>query len=369
MPKGFTYSDQWDKEIKRLERIVRKFEKEGFTFSSSPIPEKPKRVTHKALLSIQVITPKIVKTFASTTAPLRPEPQDKVNRSTRTAQYEGGSIIQAPSTPDTRLSPEELKRIRHAAAKKAAATRKAREALLPKEQREALRAKRAAQASTVFGKRTTQQLSQAAKKAAATRKAREALLPKEQREALRAKRVAQARKNFFPELSVPSTTARQAPILTNEQIMEALKRGRDTKPYAPRIEDVVSSTIESFLTLTGGESAPGESTYFEALYEIENISHQFRWNEQKEYHIRYANILRNLLEEAITREGYKACMKRIFENSARFQIDVQIILYASDQNLIEAHLASVAELFKGASLSVDEASDVSDISENLTDDE
>ena len=323
MPKGFTYSDQWDKEIKRLERIVRKFEKEGFTFSISPIPEKPKRVTHKALLSIQAITPKIVKTFASTTAPLRPEPQDKTRRSSRIAQYEGGSIIQASTSPDTRLSPKELKRIRHAAAKKAAATRKAREALLPKEQREALRAKRAAQ----------------------------------------------ARKNFFPELSVPSTTARQAPILTNEQIMEALKRGRDTKPYAPRIEDVVSSTIESFLTLTGGESAPGESTYYEALHEIENIADQFRWNEQKEYHIRYANILRNLLEEAIAREGYKACMKRIFENSARFQIDVQIILYASDQNLIEAHLASVAELFKGASLSVDEASDVSDISENLTDDE
>ena len=368
MPKGFTYSDQWDKEIKRLERIVRKFEKEGFTFSISPIPEKPKRVTHKSLLSIQAITPKIVKTFASTTAPLRPESQDKTRRSNRTAQYEGGSIIQT-SSPDTRLSPEELKRIRQAAAKKAAATRKAREALLPKEQREALRAKRAAQASTVFGKRTSQQISQAAKKAAATRKAREALLSKEQREALRAKRAEQARKKFFPELSVPSTTARQAPILTNEQIMAALKRDRSSKPYAPRIEDVVSSTIESFLTLTGGESVPGESTYYEALHEIENIADQFRWNEQKEYHIRYANILRNLLEEAIAREGYKPCMKRIFENSARFQIDVQIILYASDQNLIEAHLASVAELFKGASLSVDEASDVSDISENLTDDE
>lgn len=368
MPKGFTYSDQWDREIKRLQRIVRKFEKEGFTFSTSPIPEKPKRVTHKSLLSIQAITPKIVKTFASTTSPLRPESQDKITRPTRTTQYEGGSIIEG-SSPDTRLSPEELKRIRHAAAKKAAATRKAREALLSKEQREALRAKRAAQASTVFGKRTSQQISQAAKKAAATRKAREALLSKEQREALRAKRAEQARKNFFPELSVPSTTARQAPILTSDQIMEALKRGRDSKPYAPRIEDVVSSTIESFLTLTGGESVPGESTYYEALHEIENIADQFRWNEQKEYHIRYANILRNLLEEAIAREGYKSCMKRIFENSARFQIDVQIILYASDQNLIEAHLASVAELFKGASLSVDEASDVSDISENLTDDE
>lgn len=368
MPKGFTYSDQWDREIKRLQRIVRKFEKEGFTFSTSPIPEKPKRVTHKSLLSIQAITPKIVKTFASTTSPLRPESQDNITRPSRTVQYEGGSIIE-PSSPDTRLSPEELKRIRHAAAKKAAATRKAREALLPKEQREALRAKRAAQASASFGKLTSQQKSQVAKKAAATRKAREALLSKEQREVLRAKRAAQARKNFFPELSVPTTTASQAPILTNEQIMAALKRGRDSKPYAPRIEDVVSSTIESFLTLTGGESVPGESTYYEALHEIENIADQFRWNEQKEYHIRYANILRNLLEEAIAREGYKPCMKRIFENSARFQIDVQIILYASDQNLIEAHLASVAELFKGASLSVDEASDVSDISENLTDDE
>ena len=322
MPKGFTYSDQWDREIKRLQRIVRKFEKEGFTFSTSPIPEKPKRVTHKSLLSIQAITPKVVKTFASTTSPLRPESQDKITRPSRTVQYESGSIIEA-SSPDTRLSPEELKRIRHAAAKKAAATRKAREALLSKEQREALRAKRAAQ----------------------------------------------ARKNFFPELSVPTTTARQAPILTNEQIMAALKRDRDSKPYVPRIEDVVSSTIESFLILTGGETVPGESTYYEALHEIENIADQFRWNEQKEYHIRYANILRNLLEEAIAREGYKPCMKRIFENSARFQIDVQIILYASDQNLIEAHLASVAELFKGASLSVDEASDVSDISENLTDDE
>ena len=368
MPKGFTYSDQWDREIKRLQRIVRKFEKEGFTFSTSPIPEKPKRVTHKSLLSIQAITPKIVKTFASTTSPLRPESQDKIAHPSRTVQYEGGSIIEG-SLPDTRLSPEELKRIRHNAAKKAAATRKAREALLSKEQREALRAKRAAQASASFGKRTSQQKSQAAKKAAVTRKAREALLSKEQREALRAKRAAQARKNFFPELSVPTTTASQAPILTNEQIMAALKRDRNSKLYAPRIEDVVSSTIESFLTLTGGESVPGESTYYEALHEIENIADQFRWNEQKEYHIRYANILRNLLEEAIAREGYKPCMKRIFENSARFQIDVQIILYASDQNLIEAHLASVAELFKGASLSVDEASDVSDISENLTDDE
>ncbi len=322
MPKGFTYSDQWDREIKRLQRIVKRLEKEGFTFSISPIPEKPKRVTHKRLLSIQAITPKVVKTFATAPSPLRSASEDKSTHTIPASEFEGGSIIQ-PSSLVTRLTPEELKRIRHAAAKKAAATRKIREALLPKEQREALRAKRAAQ----------------------------------------------ARKNFFPELGVPTTTARQAPILTNEQIMAALKRGRDSKPYAPRIEDVVSSTIESFLTLTGGESVPGESTYYEALHEIENIADQFRWNEQKEYHIRYANILRNLLEEAIAREGYKPCMKRIFENSARFQIDVQIILYASDQNLIEAHLASVAELFKGASLSVVEASDVSDISENLTDDE
>ena len=323
MPKGFTYSDQWDREIKRLQRIVKRLEKEGFTFSISPIPEKPKRVTHKRLLSIQAITPKIVKTFAATPSPLRSVSEDKSTRAIPASEFVGGSIIQKPSSPVTRLTPEELKRIHHAAAKKAAATRKAREALLPKEQREALRAKRAAQ----------------------------------------------ARKNFFPELSVPATTARQAPILTNDEIMAALKRGRNTRPYAPRIEDVVSSTIESFLTLTGGESTPGESTYYEVLHEIENIADQFRWNEQREYHIRYANILRNLLEEAIAREGYKACMKRIFENSARFQIDVQIILYASDQNLIEAHLASVAELFKGASLSVDEASDVNDISENLTDDE
>lgn len=48
---------QWEKEIRRLKQFIRRAEKRGFTWAKNVIPEKPARITKKAIARLQELTP------------------------------------------------------------------------------------------------------------------------------------------------------------------------------------------------------------------------------------------------------------------------------------------------------------------------
>lgn len=50
--------ESWNKEIKRLKQFVRRAEKRGFSFSEDIIPDKPQRVTKKAIERLKKLNPK-----------------------------------------------------------------------------------------------------------------------------------------------------------------------------------------------------------------------------------------------------------------------------------------------------------------------
>lgn len=66
---------EWERQIKRIERIVTRLSKEGITFIRSPIPEQPKRITQKQLSLISSLTKSTLKAVAKEepTKPQKPK--------------------------------------------------------------------------------------------------------------------------------------------------------------------------------------------------------------------------------------------------------------------------------------------------------
>lgn len=71
---------EWEKQQKRLQRLLTKLEQEGMTFTHSPIPETPHRITQKKLEDIKSITKKTLKSLADNQPPkptYQPSPPSK----------------------------------------------------------------------------------------------------------------------------------------------------------------------------------------------------------------------------------------------------------------------------------------------------
>ena len=125
----------FEREVKRLQRLVKIAENKGIVFISSPIPEKPDVVTRKKLNLIQSITKSDIEskgyTLDKETGELQnyvPPKQSKA-RTTSPRSYTAHSTApHIPTPPKPKLSEEELHKVRSESAKKAAQTRKQREA-------------------------------------------------------------------------------------------------------------------------------------------------------------------------------------------------------------------------------------------------
>nr|DAH29552.1 MAG TPA: hypothetical protein [Caudoviricetes sp.] len=315
-------------------------------------------------------------------------------------------------------TPEQLKQIRHEAAIKAAATRKAREAQLTPEAREALRIKRAVILSQNRKTRTTkppkqkktpEQLKQirheAAIKAAATRKAREAQLTPEAREALKAERAQRAKearkkdnqaKKFFERLKsdlqkrlkqgglsspfyravaqiiskASNTTATQQRVYQmRERIDYALKRGQyptsseDIKEALRDLEAIFSDRTQDF------KFERGFKTYTRILEMYSALPAEYTWKgeilkAQYEWHIQYANALMRALEDVIERDGFIGVMRRIDEQSENIDILAQTIMYDSNESNVRSALTQFVTLINGkTTLTPEEAQTLNDIIE------
>lgn len=150
----------FEREVKRLQRLVKIAENKGIVFISSPIPEKPAVVTRKRLNLIHSITKSDIESKGYTldketgelqnyVPPKKSKPRTKLLYPT----HSYGSHSSALYKP--KLSEEELHKVRSEAAKKSAQARKEREANDPE-----------------YAKRMREKRSNAAKKAAETRRRR-----------------------------------------------------------------------------------------------------------------------------------------------------------------------------------------------------
>ena len=315
-------------------------------------------------------------------------------------------------------TPEQLKQIRHEAALKAAATRKAREAQLSPEARESLRIKRAVILSQNRKKRTAapkqkktpEQLKQirheAALKAAATRKAREAQLTPEAREALKAersRRVKEAKKKdnqakkFFERLKTdlqkrlrqgslsspfyravaqiiskaPDTPATQQRVYQmRERIDYALKRGQyptsssDVKEALRDLEAIFSDKKQDI------KFERGFKVYTQILEMYSSLPTEYTWKgellkAQYEWHIQYANALMQSLEDVIEEEGFMTVLRRIDEHAEQMESMANIIMFSSSESDVRSTLTQFVTLINGKNtLTAEEAQTLNDIIEN-----
>lgn len=179
----------FEREVKRLQRLVKIAENKGIVFISSPIPEKPDVVTRKKLNLIKSITKSDIEskgyTLDKETGELQnyvPPKQSKA-RTTSSRSYKSHSTApHIPTSPKPKLSEEELHKVRSESAKKAAQTRREREATdveyakrMQEQRRKALEKAREARRKweQEHPEEAHAQRSKAAKKAAETRRRRE----------------------------------------------------------------------------------------------------------------------------------------------------------------------------------------------------
>lgn len=316
-------------------------------------------------------------------------------------------------------TPEQLKQIRHEAAIKAAATRKAREAQLTPEAREALRIKRSVilaqnrkkrTAEIPKQKKTPEQLKQirheAAIKAVATRKAREAQLTLEAREALKAERSRRAKeakkknnqaKKFFVRLKTdlqkrlkqgslsspfyravaqiiskaPDTPATQQRVYQmRERIDYALKRGQyptsseDVKEALRDLEAIFSDKKQDI------KFERGFKVYTRILEMYSSLPTEYTWKgellkAQYEWHIKYANALMQSLEDVIEDEGFMTVLRRIDEHAEQMESMANIIMFSSSESDVRSTLTQFVTLINGkTTLTTEEAQTLNDIIEN-----
>lgn len=133
MAKPDTTLKAFEREVKRLSKLLKSAEAKGITFLTSPIPPRPKRITEKSVERLRKITaPKLLSkgyTIDEETGVLSRYKPPK--SPTKSVSIPTTSTVTAKTQVTPKHTPEELKQIRSQSAKKAAQTRAKREAENP----------------------------------------------------------------------------------------------------------------------------------------------------------------------------------------------------------------------------------------------
>ena len=257
-------------------------------------------------------------------------------------------------------TPEQLKQIRHEAALKAAATRKAREAQLTPEAREALRAERSRRAKE--GHKTSVQAKKFLKKLKADVKKR---LKQGGLSSPFYRAVAQIISN------APDTAAiRKQVYKMRTRIDYALKRGQ----YPTSSEDV-KEALKDLEAIFSGKTKDikferGFKVYTQILEMYASLPTEYTWKgellkAQYEWHIQYANALMQSLEDVIEDEGFMTVLRRIDEHAEQTESMANIIMFSSSESDVRSTLTQFVTLINGkTTLTAEEAQALNDIIEN-----
>lgn len=261
----------FDREIRRLEKLVEVAKLKGVKFDLPPIPRKPATVTQEALDIVKSITPGDI--LSGKPAPeipslyQKPLPQPETEshrRRKRKDEYMRHSRVKGPEKPYEKLSPEEYARIRKEAARKAAETRRQREASDPefKARMDAIRraniakaraAKQPQEAKPPKPKKTPEELKAirqaSAKKALAARREKEANDPEykarmdeKRRASLLKARAAKKAKNPEKKPPKPKKTAEELKKIRSAAAKKAAetrrKREESDPEYKKRMDEI-----------------------------------------------------------------------------------------------------------------------------------
>lgn len=149
----------WESELKKLNSIIRKAQKQGI-FIEETVIQRPKRATKKQVEKLTAIREQIKQRIKSAYEEPSKQRKKKTELVETHTRNKGAGVDEkrartkyASQEEKTKLTAEQLAEIRRKAAKKAAETRKKKEAAMPPEEREALRKKRAEQFAKNIGRK------------------------------------------------------------------------------------------------------------------------------------------------------------------------------------------------------------------------
>lgn len=257
-------------------------------------------------------------------------------------------------------TPEQLKQIRHEAALKAAATRKAREAQLTPEAREALKAERSRRAKEAWA------LSNKAKKFFEKLKAD---VKKRLKQGGLSSPFYRAVAQIISNAPDTSKTRKQV-YQMRKRIDYALKRGQ-----YPTSSDDVKEALKDLEAIFSGKTKDikferGFKVYTQILEMYASLPTEYTWNgeilkAQYEWHLQYANALMQSFENVIEDEGFMTVLRRIDEEAEHVDILAQTIMYASNESEVRSALTQLVTLINGkTTLTPEEAQTLNDIIEN-----
>lgn len=328
----------WESELKKLNATIRKAQKQGIFIEETTIA-RPKRATEKQVTKVVAIREQVKQRIkaAEEERPKQRQAAEAIETRTRKAgagvEEHHARTRYANPKEDTTLSPEERAERRRVAAKKAAETRKKREAEMPTEQREALRKKRADR----FKKAIEKTRSKAAKKAAETRKKKEEAMSPEEREALRKKRAEQLNRNIGrikkEEDLLPPTDEEAPPTY------KALYHPREAELAYAKIVRYIEDIESTITNLMDAQINQG------------------------------ARVLRDLLNNAISEFGYDEVMRRISTDIDRFEVNAEVILYDSDRNHVQVAINDMIALLLGRPLTIEEAKEYEKLYDDMPSDD
>ena len=319
----------FEREVKRLQRLVKIAENKGIVFISSPIPEKPDVVTRKKLNLIQSITKSDIESKGYTLDKETGELQNYVPpkksraRTTLPRTYKAHSTASHISKPPKpKLSEEELHRVRSESAKKAAQTRKEREAT-----------------DVEYAKRMQDQRRKALEKARETRRRRE------QEDLEYKKRMDDIRR-------------------------KSLEKAREVKRNKREKEQQEHQKQNAEPEITIDETEPGEEPQKEQDYtpdysELPSQGDAILANVRSELsgavnsHI--AQYLLDLLEDEIDSNGEAVVIERLAASSERAIEMANGASYASDSDDVANCAYSLADLITGGDIGAFMAEEIEEL--------
>ena len=313
----------FEREVKRLQRLVKIAENKGIVFISSPIPEKPNVVTRKKLNLIKAITKSDIEskgyTLDKETGELQNyvPPKKSKARTTSPRSYKSHSIAShIPTPPKSKLSEEELHRVRSESAKKAAHTRKEREAT-----------------DVEYAKRMQEQ------RRKALEKAREARKRREQEDSEYKKRMDEIRRKSLDK-------ARQAKINKREQ-----EQKEKPKPHTEQETPVEEPEKETTVEEPQQEEKPQEEPdYSELPSQGDAILANVRSELSGAVNSHIAHYLLDLLEDEIDANGEEVVVERLATSSERAIEMANGASYASDSDDVANCAYSLADLITGGDI-------------------
>ena len=348
----------FEREVKRLQRLVKIAENKGIVFISSPIPEKPDVVTRKKLNLIQSITKSDIESKGYTLDKETGELQNYVPpkksraRTTLPRTYKAHSTASHISKPPKpKLSEEELHRVRSESAKKAAQTRKEREAT-----------------DVEYAKRMQNQRRKALEKAHETRRRREQedLEYKKRMDDIRRKALEKARE---------TRRRREQEDLEYKKRMDdirrkSLEKAREVKRNKREKEQQEHQKQNAEPEIPIDETEPREEPQKEQDYtpdysELPSQGDAILANVRSELsgavNSNIAQYLLDLLEDEIDSNGEAVVIERLAASSERAIEMANGASYASDSDDVANCAYSLADLITGGDIGAFMAEEIEEL--------